>query len=611
MGRNTSEIWKEDSTTVNTITHTYNIESQPLSSSDVASGLVYTYDGLGRMATASNAGTTGVPEVVLTLTHNRLNERTDLGAQIGSTPDFANSYLHDKLGRISRIMQTSQTGGNAVADKRADFTFGSLGYNIGISRHENLSTSNLVVSTSLSYDPFARLVGQEHVKESTPLGSYSVTYDANRRIDSMTTPEGLGEFDYDGSGQLLEADYDYQADEDFSYDLTGNRTMTGYTTGPNNQLLTAGDHEFEYDGEGNRIKQTDTATDDYVEYTWDHRNRLTKVTFFDDSDTKTKEILYTYDTHNRRIRRQLDANGNGIIDSAQNIVYDADWKPGLEDIVLIFDESDDLQHRFLHGPGIDQPLADEQPTKLHWLLPSQLGTITDVAEYNPGTDTSTNINHLTYTSFGQIASQTNSANEPYYTYTAREWDDDAELYYYRARWYDPGVGRFVSEDPIGFEGNDENLFRYVENNPRMLDDPTGEAIAEMPVAVTAATECAKKVSAAGPLGKAVGVGIACGVCLSYVTDPIVGPAYKHCFDWWYDNPTLTDCSPRAKKDKWACSTKAREWSVGTPCYGRIFSGTGSSEAEAKKESERACQDAGCHRPGQGGNCGHTTCRKAP
>ncbi|MCA8983346.1 MAG: hypothetical protein R3C12_01205 [Planctomycetaceae bacterium] len=59
MGRNTSEIWKESSTTVNTITHTYNIESRPLTSSEVASGLVYTYDGLGRMATASNAGRRG------------------------------------------------------------------------------------------------------------------------------------------------------------------------------------------------------------------------------------------------------------------------------------------------------------------------------------------------------------------------------------------------------------------------------------------------------------------------------------------------------------------------------------------------------------------------
>lgn len=457
----------------NTTTHTDHNESQPLSSSDVASGLVYTYDGLGRMATASNAGTAGVPEVVLTLTHNRLNERTDLAAQIGSTPDFTNSYLHDKLGRISRITQTGQAGGNAVANKRADFTFGSLGYNIGISRYENLSTSNLVASTTLNYDPFARLVGQMHVKDATPLGSYSVTYDAKRRIDSMTTPDGLGEFDYDGSGQLLDADYDYQPDEEFTYDLTGNRTMTGYTTGPNNQLLAAGDLEFEYDGEGNRIRQTDTATDDYVGYTWDHRNRLTKVTFFDDTDTKTKEILYSYDTHNRRIRRQLDTNGNGTIDAAQNIVYDADWKPGLEVIVLIFDESDDLQHRFLHGPGIDQPLADEQPAKLHWLLPGQLGTITDVVEYDSGTDTSTNINHLTYTSFGHIASQTNSAHEPYYTYTAREWDGDSELYYYRARWYDPVVGRFVSEDPIGFDGGDSNLLSYVVNSPYDLSDSSG------------------------------------------------------------------------------------------------------------------------------------------
>ncbi len=334
-------------------------------------------------------------------------------------------------------------------------------------------TSNLVATTALNYDPFARLIGQSHVKDTTTLGSYSVTYDANRRIDTMTTPDGLGEFNYDGSGQLLEADYNYQPDEEFSYDLTGNRTMTGYSTGPNNQLLAAGDLEFEYDGEGNRVKQTDISTDDYVMYQWDHRNRLSKITFYDNTDTKTKEIFYTYDTHNRRIRSQFDANGNGTIDSEQKIVYDADWKPGLEDIVLVFHEANNIQHRFLHGPGIDQSLVDEQPSQLQWLLPGQLGTITDVVEYNLGTDTTNNINHLTYTSFGQIASQTNPIHEPYYTYTAREWDGESNLYYYRARWYDPIVGRFVSEDPFGFNISEYASYDYAFNSPAMFRDASG------------------------------------------------------------------------------------------------------------------------------------------
>ncbi|MBI5206022.1 MAG: RHS repeat-associated core domain-containing protein [Nitrospirae bacterium] len=47
------------------------------------------------------------------------------------------------------------------------------------------------------------------------------------------------------------------------------------------------------------------------------------------------------------------------------------------------------------------------------------------------------------------------------------------FYYMKARYYDPKVGRFISEDPIGFEGGDVNLMAYVGNNPLLLIDPLG------------------------------------------------------------------------------------------------------------------------------------------
>jgi RHS repeat-associated protein len=58
-------------------------------------------------------------------------------------------------------------------------------------------------------------------------------------------------------------------------------------------------------------------------------------------------------------------------------------------------------------------------------------------------------------------------------YTGREWDPETGLYYYRARYYDPKVGRFISEDPIGFEGDDPNLYAYVEDDPVNWIDPSG------------------------------------------------------------------------------------------------------------------------------------------
>ena len=62
---------------------------------------------------------------------------------------------------------------------------------------------------------------------------------------------------------------------------------------------------------------------------------------------------------------------------------------------------------------------------------------------------------------------------PKYGYTGRKWDTDAELYYYRARWYDPAIGRFVSEDPIGFAGNDANVTAFISNDPVNYRDATG------------------------------------------------------------------------------------------------------------------------------------------
>ena len=60
-----------------------------------------------------------------------------------------------------------------------------------------------------------------------------------------------------------------------------------------------------------------------------------------------------------------------------------------------------------------------------------------------------------------------------YGFTGREWDKETGLYYYRARYYDPKGGRFIGKDPIGFNGGDVNLYRYVSNNPVNWRDPSG------------------------------------------------------------------------------------------------------------------------------------------
>jgi len=80
----------------------------------------------------------------------------------------------------------------------------------------------------------------------------------------------------------------------------------------------------------------------------------------------------------------------------------------------------------------------------------------------------------TYEPFG-ITTQTGISSSNSFAFAGRE-SDTAGLYYYRARYYDPATGRFISEDPLAFDGGDVNLYRYARNNPISFTDPSGEAV---------------------------------------------------------------------------------------------------------------------------------------
>jgi RHS repeat-associated protein len=214
-----------------------------------------------------------------------------------------------------------------------------------------------------------------------------------------------------------------------------------------------------------------------VDFTWDHRNRLTAVTFKTSAGVTTKKVVYAYDMFNVLISRRVDSNGDGTFDSGQRFVYDtAPGKDGLSDIVLVFDDSGSLTNRYLHGPAVDQVFADEDALgEILWGLTDHQGTVRDVVDYNAATDTTSVVNHLKYDSFGTITSQTNSALQPLLAWTGRYRDPDTGLQWNLNRWYDPVIGRWLSEDPIGFAGADENLARYVGNSPLSLSDPSGES----------------------------------------------------------------------------------------------------------------------------------------
>jgi RHS repeat-associated protein len=78
-----------------------------------------------------------------------------------------------------------------------------------------------------------------------------------------------------------------------------------------------------------------------------------------------------------------------------------------------------------------------------WGLANHQGSITDLLDFDAGTSATTVVEHLVFDSFGNIVSDSNTNVAWHHGYTGREWDEDAGLYYYRARWFDPAPGCFL------------------------------------------------------------------------------------------------------------------------------------------------------------------------
>jgi RHS repeat-associated protein len=118
---------------------------------------------------------------------------------------------------------------------------------------------------------------------------------------------------------------------------------------------------------------------------------------------------------------------------------------------------------------MQQPLADASASgQVVWYLTDNLGSVRDVID-----STGALLDHLDYSSFGQISAESNPAARPLFTYTGGLFDSATGLVRDGARLYDPRLGRFISQDPLSFAGGDANLYRYTGNDPINATDPSG------------------------------------------------------------------------------------------------------------------------------------------
>ena len=273
------------------------------------------------------------------------------------------------------------------------------------------------------------------------LQNISNTYDNIGRLTQATSAGSVTDFEYDKAGNNL--------NNNALYNIL------------NNRLNTSDIYVITYDSMGNIKSKHNKLTNTTSNYTFNSRNQLVSYAQLDESNQTTKTLSYTYDAFNRRVSKTDTSAGSATV--TQKYLYDGD------DIVAILDSNNAVIATITHDESIDTPLSITNANGTFYYHRDHQGSIIAL------TDSSGQVvESFTYDNhYGTIVDHTvtTETNNPY-AYTGRELDTE-ELYYYRARYYDPQIERFLGEDPIGFASWDFNFYRYVRNNAINLTDPYG------------------------------------------------------------------------------------------------------------------------------------------
>jgi len=422
-----------------------------------------------------------------------MGDRTQLTATVAGTADFLNAYTYDGDQRLLQATQEGQTGGNGVAPKGVGYS-----YNLDSQITQTLDFDPTTASPhpdiaygTVTCDAGNRLTGIDYQQSTTTLDDLTWAYDAANRVTSFSSSadSSTASYSYDTVNEVTGGTYtgnNQPGTEAYSFDKNGNRTNTGYTTGTNNQLTSDGTFNYTFDYEGNRVTRTrissGQANDYLTTYTWDYRNRLTDVNYYNNSSVLTKHVHYVYDVCDHLIGKQLDSNGGGSYTSSEWYALDLGANPSAPALpVLEFDKSGNDSYRFLNGPtagGVDALMAVLGQEAI--AVQGTAGTTTYALADNLGSvriivgAASVIVDDIVYNSFGNVTYESGTVAH-WSGYAGYHFDADTGLANAGERWYDPSVGRWISQDPLGFGGGDTNVSRYVGNGATDATDPTGLA----------------------------------------------------------------------------------------------------------------------------------------
>lgn len=358
------------------------------------------------------------------------------GRQLSETSNGRTvGYQYDAYGRLERMNYPGTDNFHLTYDY------------YGMGRLKTIKERNSVQLAEYTYDTRGRR--DELRRGPSSGGTYqNVTrygYGQLSRLSSMetdiggstTTHDQLLSFTYAPSGQLHT-----QTASNAIYDPTPATYDEAFVINGLNQIASQGGQAFTYDTAGNLLTSPGQT------YGYDFANRLTSV-----ANTNGTTAL-TYDASSR-LSTVGPSTGSKFGYSGQDMI----------EHLQVSDNA--LRERYVHGPGTDEPIARYAHTTLSSYTRSYYA-VDHRGSIIGQTQGSASIGTNSYDAYGRP----DSGNTGLYQYTGQVWIADLELYYYKARFYDPEIRRFLNADPIGY-ADGMNMYAYVGGDPINFTDPSG------------------------------------------------------------------------------------------------------------------------------------------
>lgn len=313
------------------------------------------------------------------------------------------------------------------------------------------------VVVSNAYDILGRTAGIYHLKGGRRLAFFEYAYDRDGKCISQKTAEGMERYAYDADSQLTGVTYPDGTDEQFAYDVVGNRTTANgaaYEVNALNQYVAVSGGNspvlMAYDLDGNLISQADD--EGTTLYAYDILNRLVAV---------------TNEARNIRWSCEYDAFGNRTSVTDNGKTTEKLFVQGsLASVVAEYVGGVQTRYHVMVGAV---RLADVDATSgIHYYHADMLGSVRLLTDGAGGEKW-----RGSYRAFGGTRKVTGEMTEATWVGTLGVEKDTTGLVFMRNRYYDEKVGRFIQMDPIGLKAGDVNLYRYCGNNSEQMVDISG------------------------------------------------------------------------------------------------------------------------------------------